>query len=228
MKTSDTEAVIRRALEGRMADGAAASALARSIAASISYDAGLQQLDENDLETAVSASPTTEHHVIMAQIREKRREKANATEPRPAPADEKTVNIGFFLRCWDAYSRDGHLGSIRMLTVTFLADWLLNDRSYIQPDEVDWCARKALKETGKGNPGDMKTREAFHEAVVLLVMEKFSRSMKNNPEKTGALIEGWRKEYGEYCRKKFGGDPEPVPTGFMRGRSAKVLNAIGA
>jgi len=231
MKPSETECVIRRALEGRMADGAAAAALARSLSTSISYDAGLQQLNAEELEAAVAESaPSTEHHVIIAAVRKRRRNAEKTPGPHPDPRDGRMVNIGFFLRCWEAYSRDGHLRSIRMLTVSFLADWLTSEKKYIEDDEIGWCARTALKdaEAHGDAPDSRKAREAYDEAVVLLVMKKFAEGMKTKPEKVSALIEGWRKEYGDYCMKRFGAGPEPVPTGFLRNRAVSAFTAASA
>ena len=230
MSISETENILFRALSERMSDGAAAGELARSLARSISYDAGLQQLPASDLEAAVAQSaPSTEHHVIMERIRSLRGDAARAAGEERRKEDDRLVNIGFFLQCHDAFCRDGHLRSVRILTVTFLADWLVDEGKYIEPDETAWCRRKAAKDTLAvgAQSGGREEKDAFSEAVVLLVMEKFRRAMENNPDRTSGLIDGWRKEYGDYCQQKYGHRPGPVPTGFLRNRAVSAL-PIGA
>lgn len=229
MDTNATENAVGKALAALGTDTIAANRLTLSVARSISYDKSLAEMKPSEIEAAVlSAGKTTEHHVILDAIREFRkrtREKADAIAPAPAPACNDAVNKGFFLQCWHAFLRDGHLGSVRMLTVRFLAKWLTDTGRWIEEDEKDWCARNAVNENEERDPSEResRTRDAYDEAVVLLVMHKFSRSLKKQPEKTRELLDSWEKEYTEYCLKTFGNAPDWSPSGFTRTPATKAF-----
>ena len=220
MEQNRAESIILGVLKRGNTDGILAENLSRALARSISYDASLRGIEESDLEAAIlSAGGNTQHHVLLQKIREYQAKTRERTAvPAPAPVSNETVNRGFFLQCWHAFTRDGHLATVRTLTVSFLAKWLLKEKKYIADEEADWCARKAVEEAEEYPKEERETRsrDAYEEAVVLLVMHKFKRSMEKNREKTQHLIDEWEKDYAGYCVTHYGHEPDWSPTGFTR------------
>lgn len=223
METNATEIAVGKALSAIGTDPKKKDNLARSLARSISYDAALADMGEEEIRRALEGGPaSTQHHVLLETLRlyrQKTRQRTEKTVPGPGrTVPENTVNKGFFLQCWHAFLRDGHLGTVRMLTVRFLAKWLTDTGRWIEEDEKDWCARNAVNENEERDPSEResRTRDAYDEAVVLLVMHKFSRSLEKQPEKTRELLDSWEKEYTEYCLKTFGNAPDWSPSGFTR------------
>lgn len=223
------EHVILKAVEERGPGGAGATRLARELAKAISYDKGLQRLRDDDIRQAVVSASGDEYHIILAAIREAGKREADGGETPSGPENSlETVNEGFFLQCWDAYAKDGDLRRVRMLTVSFLARHLVSAGKYIADDEIDWCARRAKAEAERNREDESKAREAFDEAVVILVLQKFERSMRRNPEKTSALLEAWRKNYTEYSLRRYGKTPEYAKAGFQRNMAISPFRAAGA
>ena len=227
MMYSVKESVIFNALAkiSGVTAGASLQQLARSIAKSVSYDPGLNAMTDDELASAVMHSGgKMEHSAVMAKIREYREKAAARSEELrngPEPPSTETVNRGFFLRCWDAYRRDGDLSDLRYLTVSFLARWLLAEKKYIDDVEADWCARRAVEAAEPFDDLTAQAKEArqeaaFQEAVVLLVMNKFERALTKDRQKTQALLNGWRDEYTEYTVRQFGNEPDWSPTGANR------------
>lgn len=220
MGTNETEALVRKAFSRTVSDGLLADRLTRSVARSISYDPALREVGERELEKALlSAEGETEHSAVLAKIREyqqKTRQRLDAGAPGAVSDD--IVNRGFFLQCWKAFLRDGDLCAVRPLTVSFLAKRLAKDKKYIGDDELDWCAREAVRETEDLCTEEKSRRQqaAYEENTVLLVMHKFRRSMESNPEKTQALLDAWERDYTEYSVKQFGHEPDWSPSGFTR------------
>lgn len=222
----DTENSIRKALGegyGTSTNGAIIDALTNSICRSMSYDASLKDADQTViLATIRSGGAALEHSAIMAAIRKaikdaKEFERRQAERQRISQTEE-TVQWGFLLQCIEAFRKYGDVLSVRQLTVSFLAEWLVKRKQYILDDEISWCAARAVEATEgeKGPDKDNRTSAAYHEAVVMLVMHKFARSLEKNPEKTRALIEGKRKEYEAYCEKRFGHKPDWTPSDSTR------------
>ena len=232
MDTQATENAVGKALAALGTDTLAANRLALSVTRSITYDKNLAGMDPSEVEAAVlSAGKTTEHHVILDAIREFRkrtREKADSIAPAPAKASNDPANKGFFLQCWHAFLRDGNLGGVRVLTVRFLAKWLVDNMRWVEPDELDWCARYAIRENedAPASEKEDRTKTCYDETLVLLVMNKFARSMEKNPEKTSQLIDGWEREYAEYTTKQFGHAPDWSPTGYTRTPSTSAFGAV--
>lgn len=222
----DTENSIRKALGegyGTSTNGAIIDALTNSICRSMSYDASLKDADQTViLATIRSGGAALEHSAIMAAIRKAIKD-AKEFESRKAERQrisqtEETVQWGFLLQCIEAFRKYGDVLSVRQLTVSFLAEWLVKRKQYILDDEISWCAARAVEATEgeKGPDKDNRTSAAYHEAVVMLVMHKFARSLEKNPEKTNALIEGKRKEYEAYCEERFGHKPDWTPSDSTR------------
>lgn len=227
MMYSVKESVIFNALAkiSGVTAGASLQQLARSVAKSVSYDAGLSAMSDDELAEAVmQGGAKMEHSAVMAKIREYREKAARRSEElrnAPPPPSTDAANRGFFLRCWDAYRRDGDLSDLRFLTVSFIAQWLLSQKKYVDDVEADWCKRRAIEATEQLDELTREAKEArkdaaYFEAVVLLVMNKFERAMKKDPAKTQALIDGWRDEYTEYFVRQFGNEPDWSPTGANR------------
>lgn len=231
MDTNATENAVGKALSALGVDPLAANRLTLSVARSISYDKDLAGMAPAEVEAAVlSAGSAAEHHVILDAVRgfrRRTREKADAIVPAPTPPGNEPANKGFFLQCWHAFRRDGHLGGVRLLTVRFLARWLADNMRWVETDELDWCARYAVRENEDVPAAEKedRTRACYEETLVLLVMNKFARSMDKNPEKTSRLIDGWEREYAEYTTKQFGHAPDWSPSGYARTPSTSAFGA---
>lgn len=214
------EKIISQALKQSFpdpSDGARVEDLARSLSRTLSYDRDLRDEEPGAVADAVrDCVDTLDCAAALAAVRRrlrKAREAREAEEKRKSEAlKHQAVNWGFFLRCWDAYRRDGDLCAVRILTVTFLARWLRETGEWVEPNELDWCAARAIRDAeDKGLSGKEKesfAQNAFNEALVLTVMRKFERSLQANPGKTAAFLDARRGEYEEYSVKNFGYAPD--------------------
>ncbi len=200
---------------GTSTNGVQIETLSRAVNNSINFDPSLRDMDEQLLESPLrSAGGAMEHSAIMAAIRKAVRDarefKRKEEERRLNNENRDTVCWGFLLQCWNAFRAHGDVLNVRKLTVSFLAEWLTEKGDYILQDEKDWCALKALEatDTYEGKDKESKTLDAYHEAVVLLVMHKFRRAASREPEKIQALMDTRKEQYGRYSTKRFGFAPD--------------------
>lgn len=217
MRQNDTENAILAALTAKNHDTGDASfgPLARSLAATISYDPSLKDITPNEIAAVIqNTQARLTHEALVAELRAWREHaRQGLAEMKKAETDreeEDAINLGFLTQCISVYDRDGHLGAIRQLTLTFLSNWLRKKKEIIQDDEIDWCARQAVRdaEPYEGEEKIRRQRLAFEEAIVLLVISKIQRTKKKEPEKTATLISSWEKRYQEYFIRRFGREPD--------------------
>lgn len=235
METEYREDIIRFTLASRFELGTPIEKLTQSIARSISYDKELSRLSIYELQTGLQAAKgETQHHRIMAALRAyaenlKKEKESKRLKPEQIKEGNEVANLGFFLKCWDAYQRDGDLHDVRMLTVTFLSDWLSGKPEYLTKEEKDWCSKAAEKDAADTEgltqmERDRKYCEAYAEATVLIVMNKFYRAMKKEPEKAGDIIRTWREKYTDYMVKTHGRMPDWSPAGLNRTPATKAFD----
>ena len=222
----DYEKIIHGTLSRIHSDGncgAVIDSLARSLSESISYDRSLNGIDEETLSSALlNGGSSLEHSVLLSEIRETReriRQKREKDEKRKE--EERNMEIiswGFFLQCWHAYMAEDDVCSVRLLTVRFLAKWLRATGRYVEQDELEWCARRAVKDAERLNGREKEERmnASYDEAVVLLVMDKFRRASAREPEKYRRLFDEKREAYRQYSLERFGYEPDWTPTGYRR------------
>ena len=217
MWQNDTENTILAALTARNHDSADASfgPLARSIAATVSYDPSLKDVTPDQIAAVIRNSDAQlTHEALVAEVRAWREHAQQKVAIQKKKDDQKeeedAINMGFLTQCLGVYERDGHLGAIRQLTLTFLSKWLQKKKELIQDDEIDWCARQAVRdaEPYEGEEKERRMRCAFEEAIVLLVINKIQRTKKKEPEKTATLISSWEKKYQEYFIRRFAREPD--------------------
>lgn len=217
MQQNDTEKTILAALTAKNHNTGDASfgPLARSIAATVSYDPSLKDITPDEIAAVIrNTQARLTHEALVAEVRAWREHaRQGLAEMKKADTDreeEDAINMGFLTQCLGVYERDSHLGAIRQLTLTFLSNWLRKKKELIQDDEIDWCVRQAVRDAEPYETEEKERRQrlAFEEAVVLLVINKIQRTKKKEPEKTATLISSWEKRYQEYFVKRFGRKPD--------------------
>ena len=202
--------------------GSVIDALARSVTRSISYDAQLSRLTQDEIVKAITGSCRSDRHdQVMTALREYvqkyRAAKEEFSRRNAASANEDMISWGFLLQCWYCFLEHGDVCCVRPLTISFLSKWLVKKGEYIGKDELDWCAHRAV-EDAEEFPREEKERRmtaSYEETVVLLVMKKFEKTSKTNTERFNNLIDTKRKEYVEYHVSQYGHEPD-WSTGIYR------------
>lgn len=221
METQEIEIVVTSELlklAAERGDNRNWQSLANSVAHAVAYDRTLSGISDVTLRRAVrSAKVHFDFVSLMKSIREEnaleetRKEeeaKAKITEYREKNAD--IVGWGYLLRCWDAYQSTGNLSRVRMLSVSFFADWLQSQDNLLLPDEKEWCNKIADKDADglTGNEAKSARKCSYDEAVALVVLKKIQRSMGTTNGRLKALLDTKRAQYTEYYKTNYGREPD--------------------
>lgn len=191
---------------------------ANSVAHAVSYDRSLKDIDASTIRRAIQAAPSgADFTVLMKSIRDTHAEVIREKEERQKAEakihqeeNAEVIGWGFLLRCWDAYQATGDLSRVRMLTVTFLSDWLQTQEKLLLDDEKQWCRDISEKDASDALPEnkDSIRKNSYEEAVALVLMKKLDRSLKASTEGLQQLLDEKRRQYADYYRQTYGREPD--------------------
>lgn len=229
MNKAETEHILEEILYRRkgVKDGTAlpyVDEVCRSVAKSVDYAPDLKGISPEAIRAAAEMIPMNiEYKTVMQYLREmfavqkrmamiKEPSQGGFTPVRPEIENELT-NWGFLLRCRDAWLRDGDLGSISDLTVTYAARWILSDiHFWLSSEDVRWCedvarADKALCHESADRI-ELAYKRSYEEAVVSLAMRRIDERVSGQSGSINALLDTKRREYEDYFIKTRGEKPD--------------------
>ena len=199
-----------------------------SLAMSIERDPVLSFLTEQDIISALSGFTGEPDYVsVMARIKAlnpqekpKAKEIKKPEEPAPDPEEERrkeeareATSAGMFVECWDSFLKHGHLLYVKIITVSFAAEWIRKQGKMLSEKESQWCCRRAGEDSENAPEPDRERagKVSNDECIVLVVMHKFKRMMKTDPAKILNFIEAKRQLYTDYFVSKYGEPPVKRP-----------------
>lgn len=235
MNKIETELIIQEVLYRRkgITDGRQlplVDEMSRSVAKSVDYAPDLKGISPQTVRAAAEMVPLdVDYKTMMQYLREtfavqkrmtmvKEPSRGGFTPVRPEE-DDLLTNWGFLLRCRDAWMRDGDLGAISDLTVSYTARWILSDiRSWLTGEDARWCedkARhdKALYYTLNGDKAtntqaETAYKRSYEEAIVSLTMQRIDQRTADTTDTTNALLNEKRAAYEEYFVRTRGEKPD--------------------